>query len=1409
MSAFFRVVHVTLYKAATLMCLSLMLSLHIPALAIDLADSPLFSTVKVPGNLALALSVEFPTALAPAYTSAYSASTTYMGYFNSSLCYDYVYNSTSPESSYFYPAAIASSNTCSGKWSGNYMNWASMHMVDEFRSIMTGGYRSTDTNTATNTSSVHLGTILTRTYVSEQSLSSRDTNGTGGNFSKNTPNKSITSGVSSATPMSWSALYTRTYGTGTAMLFTGSNVTTSGATGYNANYNYFANYYNYAGLTTSTASLGGAYTDYQSSITPSSTTVYRVFINVAVCVNASYKEDNCVLYGSGYKPEGLMQSYATSLRYGAFGYLNIPSWDTSASASSLYTIDGGVMRARMSYVGPEQPVPGSANVTNSNAEYSASTGIMVTNPQPSDATATYTDFGVTVSNSGVMNYLNKFGYTGKTYKTFDPVSELYYAAIRHYKGLSSVPEYSSSLTSSTASYADGFPVIKDWSKDPIVYSCQKNFILGIGDTKTNRDTNLYGTTLKTTGNEPSMPTTVSSDTSVNVATATNMIGQMEGNANLGSLNVGTGSSTNSYYIAGLAYDAHTVDMRSTTSSTSSDTNMTGNQTVNTYWVDVLEGATYYHKNQYWMAAKYGGFTVPSSFSPYSSSNGTSTLPSSTWYTNTDTSNVSGISTVSTLPGFSYDSGSYDYRPDNYFFGNTPSTLKSSLTSAFAKISSELGSANSSTYAMASPNVNSGDAAYSATYDPSNWTSNLVARPVEYSSAGVASTIETRGWSGRDLLEARSTPATSRYIVSYCDSASTPSGIQFTSTALAACPAAGRLNYASFADISGATSTSSTPQADYVSYLRGSRTNELSSSTSSTRIYRKRSYLLGDISGSKVTAVGAPSMSYYDIYNPGYSSFKRTYAQRKTVVYAGANDGMLHAFDGTLPDYKTVTSTSASATSTTVTTDTGCTYSTCGKELFAYIPSFVYGTTSTASTTGLASYGSPTRSHYNMVDATPLSFDVDLSNVCSSTTTSRTSACSKVSTTPDWRTLLIGGLGKGGKGFYAIDVTNPGSLTTTSTTVADTSTTTKTVTKTTTTGDWTSESAMASKILWEFPKSTDTTTIARMGYSYGAPTVVKTKKYGWVVIFTSGYNNTDGKAYFFFVNPSTGALLETVATSTGSTTSPLNLAHADAYIPNKADFTADAMYGGDLQGNLWRLDLTPTTGAYSAPTKLATLYKTSGTPQPVTSRPLIEIHPSTSKRYILIGTGRLLADSDTSSKAVQSVYSIYDGTSGYGAFQAASTYDTPLTRGTLEANTNMLNGIGSAPSVATGWYFDLSVDSSSPYYAERVNVDPVAYSGVAAFGVNLPNGTVCAPSGQGYILGFDISTGKSVLQDSAGTYIAKSSSTSGIITDLAIQNVNGKVRLIGGDASGSTVTVPTNISTSSGLKRLSWRNIVAQ
>jgi type IV pilus assembly protein PilY1 len=522
--------------------------------------------------------------------------------------------------------------------------------------------------------------------------------------------------------------------------------------------------------------------------------------------------------------------------------------------------------------------------------------------------------------------------------------------------------------------------------------------------------------------------------------------------------------------------------------------------------------------------------------------------------------------------------------------------------------------------------------------------------------------------------------------------------------------------------------------NFVAYLRGDSTKEVGRGG----VYRARTSRLGDIVNSRPIAVGAPSFPYYDVSNPGYSSFRSSHAGRKTVVYAGANDGMLHAFDG-----------SAGADAS-------------GSELFTYIPSFVYGNVSTASTTGLASLGNPNYTHHYFVDSTPGQFDLNLNRTGGST-----------SAAPDWRTLLIGGLGKGGKGYYAIDVTDPGS--------------------------WTSEAAVAGKVMWEF-------THPHMGYSYGQPSVVKTKKYGWVVVLTSGYNNDDGVGYFFLVNPRTGKLLEAVATPTGSTSAPVNLAHETAFVPDYTDMTADAIYAGDLQGNVWRLDVTG-TGSYSAPTLIAKLTNGKGDAQPVTTRPLIEFEPNSSVRHVTVGTGELLADSDINNSSQQSFYSIVDGTSASAGFYTTATLpggvSFPITRGALNANPNLLTGIGSSPSSAMGWYFDLPVTGGT---AQRADVNATANQGVVAFIGNLPTGGTCDPSGIGTLYATSFSTGKTVLVDGTQLMPSFTPNGAGKLTDVAILNVGGTLRLYTGGSKGVPVNAPANLSTPTGIQQLNWREV---
>jgi type IV pilus assembly protein PilY1 len=85
--------------------------------------------------------------------TTYSNGNTYSGYFDPTKCYSY-----SSDSGYFTPTGYVDGTTklCSNAWSGNFMNWATMTRMDEVRSILYGGFRSTDTAGTT---------ILERAYL--------------------------------------------------------------------------------------------------------------------------------------------------------------------------------------------------------------------------------------------------------------------------------------------------------------------------------------------------------------------------------------------------------------------------------------------------------------------------------------------------------------------------------------------------------------------------------------------------------------------------------------------------------------------------------------------------------------------------------------------------------------------------------------------------------------------------------------------------------------------------------------------------------------------------------------------------------------------------------------------------------------------------------------------------------------------------------------------------------------------------------------------------------------------------------------------------------------------------------------------------------------------------------------------
>jgi type IV pilus assembly protein PilY1 len=228
----------------------------------------------------------------------------------------------------------------------------------------------------------------------------------------------------------------------------------------------------------------------------------------------------------------------------------------------------------------------------------------------------------------------------------------------------------------------------------------------------------------------------------------------------------------------------------------------------------------------------------------------------------------------------------------------------------------------------------------------------------------------------------------------------------------------------------------------------------------------------------------------------------------------------------------------------------------------------------------------------------------------------------------WRTILVGGLGAGGRAYYALDVTDP----------------------------------TQPKALWEFSVSNS----SNLGLTFGNPVITKDSAGNWVVMFSSGYNNVspgDGKGYLYVLNVITGAQLAStpIATSAGDTTTPSNLGRIVAWTDADTDNTATRVYGGDMLGNVWRFDFDNQIGPSGKESFLLARTLTSGgTPQPITTKPVVTRIKVGAINYDLVTvmTGRLLGTTDVGDTTLQSVYVFKDTLPATGL-------------GSLRSNANMV------------------------------------------------------------------------------------------------------------------------------------------
>lgn len=711
----------------------------------------------------------------------------------------------------------------------------------------------------------------------------------------------------------------------------------------------------------------------------------------------------------------------------------------------------------------------------------------------------------------------------------------------------------------------------------------------------------------------------------------------------------------------------------------------------------------------------------------------------------------------------------------FFSASDPQTVVTSLQTALAGVNNRVASAAAAATSTLEP-VAGDNFAYIAKYVTGVWSGDLEAKTIALvndaatgTKAGAVS--DTPVWSAATKLAAKTFDAcdtrniklfrqgATNNLVDFkwntysCDAGGLPTGTAVTTLNATEQGYFGNTQLSALGQYSTMTTGSSGTVnqrslaigAPMVNFLRGQRGNEGYETNSSTAFYRSRQGVLGDIVNAQPLYVRAPTRNFTDT---GFSNFKTAQASRTPVVYLAANDGMLHAFNGAADG---------------------------GDELWAFIPSMMLSNLHRLADTDYAS------NHRFFTDGSPVSGDV------------------YDTTAAAWKTILVAGLNKGGKAYYALDITNPSSP----------------------------------KALWEF---TDTD----LGYTYGNPIIGKLNDGTWVVFVTSGINNADGKGYLYVLNAITGAIIHKIGTPSGTPGDPSGLTKITGWIVQNADtnMTFNHIYGVDLHGNVWRFDVNDIFGDAGREATLVTqLVDDNNTPQPITTRPIVA--QVGNYIYIYIGTGRYLNQDDLADEQVQTIYGFKD-TLNIATLPNATIPDirTTLTKQTLVtigSGLSAVRGFRSCQPASTGWYVDL------PDPKERVNVDIRRALGSLIVASNVPEPSACRIGGYSWLTNLNLNSGCTsaatevtastpALPGSSGGIggtvreeyvdpvtgktkerdikIVSSRASDSLVVGVSLVMIDGKVYAVIQYSDGTTSTVDPDVLSSTPVgRRLTWREIV--
>lgn len=1297
--------------------------------------------------------------------TTYKHSFDYYGYFDSYKCYNY-------SGGVFVPASITATKYCSGNWSGNFLNWAAMTRIDTIRKILYGGYRSTDTNSST---------ILERSYLPNDAHSiAKFYNGADLNqLTPHSPAEGITLCSTTITSTQYSQNVTDPprilVARGDFSLWAAAerwqcrwredkdapNNNALATTGMNAANN---------APRRDTHRLGG-----------------QDFIaRVEVCKSGLVGTESCKDYNGSLKPIGLLQSYGDEDKI-RFGLL-------TGSYSS--NVSGGVLRKNVGSMADEINVDTDGTFKSA----PASGGIINTLNRfriygYSHNDGTYFDgSGGDGCNFTVANLTN-----GSCSNWGNPQSEIYLESLRYLAGKSASPAFNANDSGRfsglvTATWSDPIPSDEWCSKLNIIQfnastnSYDADELAGasdIGITNLNTITNTIGDNEGVSGNNFFVGRNGTDNNDLCTSKAVNQLSSVRGTCPDAPRQEG------SYQIAGLAHYAKNNSIRN---------DLEGEQKVNTYGVTLASGlprilvpvpgnteqkitilpacqntrennscsivdfkvidqpstaggvttgrvyinwetgeqggdydmdvqgilnysvtATQATVTTNVFAASTGaamgfgyiingttqdGYHAHSGHNNYNYTDPTGVLGCSSCVSTNNATSVTyniGTATASNLElplwytakwgGFNDANGNglpdlqdeWDKDGDGIPDRYFFATNPSELAESLGNALADVIAASSSSAAVAtnSTRLDTNTVVYQAKFNSVDWTGQLLA----YTINPNGSIAENPTWDAGQRVTTQG--AGGRSIFSYNPDI-TPPGISFLYDNLSAAQQA-HLNEAQ------------------VNYLKGLQSQE----QQNDGVFRNRTgpnALLGDLINSDPWFIGNINFGYYLL--PGtegsdYSNYRNSeaYKNRTPLLAIGSNGGMLHVFNANV-------------------TGTGN-----GNEVFAYVPHTLIPDLAQLT---LPAYTAP-NGHRYFVDGSPIAgdayFDADNNG------------------SKEWRTVLVGTLGAGGKGVFALDTTflSPSDSTYETAEVNENDE-----------PDFT-----GNRVLWEI--NSTTTGFSDLGFTLGQASIVRMANGEFAAVFGNGYNSTNHKAVLYIVNIKTGALIKSLDTVVGNAGNPNGLSTPIAIDVN-GDRIVDAIYAGDLHGNLWKFDVSnsnPNNWDFgfksgSMPSPLLVTKDAGGTVQSITAKPQAGLHPNGGV-MIYFGTGKYFEVGDNSvvNPQMQTFYGVRDScvkaagatgncnnnpVSGRADLQQQEiivegvfgNFDVRVTTKNVTDLTDYL-------STKEGWYMDLAFPLDSQV-GERVVSQALLRAGRIIFVTMIPEVGKCTFGGTSWLMELDALTG---------------------------------------------------------------------